>query len=91
MKKKCEARRSAARLGEKMDIFYFVFIGIFFYILYIFILILLAPTGALIVIVCYYWSGGATFSDFEHFCLSVCLGFLSSERTSGVSPVIFLM
>ena len=31
--------------------------------------ILLAPTGALIVIVFYYWSARApTFSDFEHFC-----------------------
>ena len=30
---------------------------------------LLAPTGALIVIVCYYWSARqAIFSDFEHFC-----------------------
>ena len=34
------------------------------------LLLLLAPTGALIVIVCYYWSARrqATFSDFEHFC-----------------------
>ena len=29
---------------------------------------LLAPTGALIVVVCYYWSVAATFSDFLHFC-----------------------
>ena len=33
-----------------------------------FVLYLLAPTGALIVIVCYYWSARQLFSDFEHFC-----------------------
>ena len=42
----------------------------------------LALTGALIVIVCYYRS--------KH-CLKSILGFLLSERTSGVSPVIFFV
>ena len=35
---------------------------------YFFFFISLALTGALIVLVCYYWSGTTTFSDFKHFC-----------------------
>ena len=35
--------------------------------------ILLAPTGALVLMMVYYISAAATFSDFEHLCLSILL------------------
>ena len=41
----------------------------------IFLIYLLALTGALIVIVGHYWSGGLTFSDVEHFCQDINIYF----------------